>query len=130
MEIGREDEIGTVVQSLNHMLDARQKMNQEIQESQRRMYEAEIAKKQLQVLAYRNQINPHFLYNSLDSVIWFLRMGKNKDAEKMLTELSTLFKISLSKGREIITIEDELKHIGSYLFYLQYDLQQKIHLFH
>lgn len=43
-------------------------------------------------------------------------MGKNKDAEKMLTELSTLFKISLSKGREIITIEDELKHIGSYLF--------------
>ena len=75
MEIGREDEIGTVVQSLNHMLDARQKMNQEIQESQRRMYEAEIAKKQLQVLAYRNQINPHFLYNTLNaSALWRFTM--------------------------------------------------------
>lgn len=48
----------------------------------------------------------------------------------MLTELSTLFKISLSKGREIITIEDELNAYWKLPFYLQYDLQQKIHLFH
>ena len=48
--------------------------------------------------------------------MWLLRMDKNRDAEKMLNELSTLFKISLSKGNEIITIEEELRHISSYLF--------------
>ena len=80
------------------------------------IYEEQKKLRNSEFKALQAQIQPHFLYNSLDSVIWFLRMGKNKDAEKMLTELSTLFKISLSKGREIITIEDELKHIGSYLF--------------
>ncbi|MFQ9704605.1 MAG: sensor histidine kinase [Enterocloster clostridioformis] len=48
--------------------------------------------------------------------MWLLRMDKNRDAEKMLNELSTLFKISLSKGNEVITIEEELRHISSYPF--------------
>lgn len=91
-------------------------MLNKIQELISQIYEEQKKLQNSGFKALQAQIQPHFLYNSLDSVIWFLRMGKNKDAEKMLTELSTLFKISLSKGREIITIEDELKHIGSYLF--------------
>ena len=91
-------------------------MLNKIQELISQIYEEQKKLRNSEFKALQAQIQPHFLYNSLDSVIWFLRMGKNKDAEKMLTELSTLFKISLSKGREIITIEDELKHIGSYLF--------------
>lgn len=103
------DELGRLGNNFNHMLNKIQELISQIYEEQKKLRNSEFK-------ALQAQIQPHFLYNSLDSVIWFLRMGKNKDAEKMLTELSTLFKISLSKGREIITIEDELKHIGSYLF--------------
>ena len=91
-------------------------MLNKIEELISQIYEEQKKLRNSEFKALQAQIQPHFLYNSLDSVIWFLRMGKNKDAEKMLTELSTLFKISLSKGSEIITIENELKHIGSYLF--------------
>lgn len=82
----------------------------------KQIYEEQAKLKNSELKALQARIQPHFLYNSLDSVIWLLRMDRNGDEEKMLTELSTLFKISLSKGREIITIQEELKHIGSYLF--------------
>ncbi len=103
------DELGRLGNNFNHMLNKIEELISQIYEEQKKLRNSEFK-------ALQAQIQPHFLYNSLDSVIWFLRMGKNKDAEKMLTELSTLFKISLSKGSEIITIENELKHIGSYLF--------------
>lgn len=80
------------------------------------IYEEQKKLKNSELKALQAQIQPHFLYNSLDSVMWLLRMDKNRDAEKMLSELSTLFKISLSKGNEVITIEEELRHISSYLF--------------
>ena len=97
------DELGRLGNNFNHMLNKIQELISQIYEEQKKLRNSEFK-------ALQAQIQPHFLYNSLDSVIWFLRMGKNKDAEKMLTELSTLFKISLSKGREIITIEDEFTY--------------------
>ena len=95
--------------SFNQMLERIQKLISQIYEEQKKLKNSELK-------ALQAQIQPHFLYNSLDSVMWLLRMDKNRDAEKMLNELSTLFKISLSKGNEIITIEEELRHISSYLF--------------
>ena len=65
--------------------------------------------------ALQAQINPHFLYNTLDSIIWSLRMRQVEESIEMLTALTDFFKISLSKGRDIITIEEEVKHIKSYL---------------
>ena len=127
MEIGREDEIGTVVQSLNHMLDARQKMNQEIQESQRRMYEAEIAKKQLQVLAYRNQINPHFLFNSLNAGAQLAMM---EDAEKtgiFVEKMADFFRYNVKKGEEDATLEEELEAVDNYIYILNVRFAGDIH---
>ena len=85
------DELGRLGNNFNHMLNKIEELISQIYEEQKKLRNSEFK-------ALQAQIQPHFLYNSLDSVIWFLRMGKNKDAEKMLTELSTLFKISLSKG--------------------------------
>lgn len=81
------DELGRLGNNFNHMLNKIQELISQIYEEQKKLRNSEFK-------ALQAQIQPHFLYNSLDSVIWFLRMGKNKDAEKMLTELSTLFKIS------------------------------------
>ena len=125
MEIGREDEIGTVVQSLNHMLDARQKMNQEIQESQRRMYEAEIAKKQLQVLAYRNQINPHFLYNTFECICSMALYYEVDDIAEITMALSKVFRFAV-KGENIVSVEEEVSYIREYAKIIDYRFMGKI----
>lgn len=125
MEIGREDEIGTVVQSLNHMLDARQKMNQEIQESQRRMSEAEIAKKQLQVLAYRNQINPHFLYNTFECICSMALYYEVDDIAEITMALSKVFRFAV-KGENIVSVEEEVSYIREYAKIIDYRFMGKI----
>jgi two-component system sensor histidine kinase YesM len=65
--------------------------------------------------ALQSQINPHFLYNTLDSIIWMVEDERNEEASFMISELARLFRISLSKGRTIITIKDELQHAKSYM---------------
>lgn len=61
------------------------------------------------------QINPHFLYNTLDAIVWLIESGKNDQAEMMVTSLSSYFRSFLSDGREIVTIAEETNHIRSYL---------------
>ncbi len=65
--------------------------------------------------ALQSQINPHFLYNTLDSVVWMIESERYKEAIAMITSLASLFRISLSKGNTIITIKDELTHAANYL---------------
>ncbi len=65
--------------------------------------------------ALQSQINPHFLYNALDSIIWMVEGGRNDDAVFMISELAKLFRISLSKGRTVISIREELQHARSYM---------------
>lgn len=65
--------------------------------------------------ALQSQINPHFLYNALDSIMWMVEGGRNDDAVFMISELAKLFRISLSKGRTVICVKDELQHAQSYM---------------
>ena len=61
------------------------------------------------------QINPHFLYNTLDTIVWSAEAGNQKQVVKMVGSLSDFFRSSLNKGKEIVTIRDELQHARSYL---------------
>lgn len=61
------------------------------------------------------QINPHFLYNTLDAIVWLIETGKNEQAEEMVTSLSNYFRAFLSNGRDIVTVGQEQQHIRSYL---------------
>ena len=70
-------------------------------------------KSELDVL--QSQINPHFLYNTLESITWMIEGEQNDKAVFMITQLAKLFRISLSKGRSVITIADELQHAQSYM---------------
>ena len=65
--------------------------------------------------ALQSQINPHFLYNTLDSVVWMVESERYQEAISMVTSLATLFRISLSKGNNIITIRDEITHARNYM---------------
>ena len=70
-------------------------------------------KKELEIL--QAQINPHFLYNTLESITWMVEANKNEEAVFMISELAKLLRISLSKGRTVIRIADELQHSTSYM---------------
>ena len=61
------------------------------------------------------QINPHFLYNTLDAIVWLIEIGKNDQAEQMVTSLSSYFRSFLSDGKDIVTVAEEKQHIQSYL---------------
>lgn len=75
--------------------------------------EGEKRRSELEVL--QSQINPHFLYNTLDSVIWMTESGQRQEAIQMVTSLARLFRISLSKGKSIIPLADELEHARHYM---------------
>lgn len=74
------------------------------------------AKRQSDLNALQAQINPHFLYNTLDSIMWMAECGKNEDVVEMVTALARLFRISISKGRRVIRVAEELEHARNYLF--------------
>lgn len=94
-------------------------------------------KRKSELDALQAQINPHFLYNTLDSIVWMIEEGgKQKDAVFMITELASLFRLSLSKGNTIIPIADELKHAKNYMniqsvrfknkFEVEFDVEESI----
>lgn len=102
------DEIGRMSNTFDSMLDETQRLLDQVVTEQKELRQAEL--KVLQA-----QIRPHFLYNSLDSVRWLLRLGKSEQAQQMLDALSTLFMIALSGGQDVISIRDEVRYITSYL---------------
>ena len=86
-----------------------------IQQLMTTVREEEIDLRKTELKALQAQINPHFLYNTLDSIAWMCEQGKNGDAVKMVHALARLFRISISRGHELIPIEKELQHAESYL---------------
>ncbi|GFZ75632.1 histidine kinase [Paenibacillus marchantiophytorum] len=102
------DEISDLGNSFNIMLGKiRMLLDQSINEQQ------EIKKSELRAL--QAQINPHFLYNTLDSILWLAQSEKKEQVVQMVMALSKLFRISLSKGKDSITFEKEIEHLQSYL---------------
>ena len=72
-------------------------------------------KRKSELDALQSQINPHFLYNTLDSIVWMITGERYDDAVFMITQLASLFRISLSRGKTIIRVEDEIKHAENYM---------------
>ena len=72
-------------------------------------------KRRSELNALQSQINPHFLYNTLDSVVWMIEGGHNKGAVYMIRQLASLMRISISRGRTIIPIKNEIRHAESYM---------------
>lgn len=116
------DEIGTLVQVYNDMLTQIGSLlaSQEIyiaqlKEEKQRLDVEQKLKRRAELQALQAQINPHFLYNTLDAIRWKAEKIGAADIVQMTTSLATLFRISLSRGEEIIPIEQETKHVLSYL---------------
>jgi two-component system sensor histidine kinase YesM len=72
-------------------------------------------KRKHELKALQAQINPHFLYNTLDSIIWMIECGEFEDAIVMTSTLAKFFRLGISKGGDIITVQDEIDHLNCYL---------------
>ena len=73
----------------------------------------------------QSQINPHFLYNTLDIIVWMIENEQKAEAVKVVTALARFFRISLSKGKSIIRVRDELEHVRNYLMIQQMRFKNK-----
>jgi len=73
----------------------------------------------------QSQINPHFLYNTLDIIVWMIENEQKQEAVKVVTALARFFRISLSKGKSIIPVRDELEHVRNYLTIQQMRFKNK-----
>ena len=73
------------------------------------------AKRKSEFDTLQSQINPHFLYNTLDIIVWMIENENSDKAVNIVTALAKFFRISLSKGKNIITIKDEVEHVRNYL---------------
>lgn len=121
----RRDEIGTVSCSLNQMLDKRREMNEKVQQAQKKMYEKELAVKQAQVIAYRNQINPHFLYNTLECIRDMALYYEADGIAEVTMALSSLFRYAV-KGSNLVTVAQEIENIREYAKIIEYRFMGKI----
>ncbi|WP_040208936.1 sensor histidine kinase [Neobacillus jeddahensis] len=102
------DEIAELGNSFNNMIGEIRNLISQVFKEQKGKREAE-----LRVL--QEQIKPHFLYNTLDTIQWLAHEGKTDDIVKMIAALTNLFRIGLNKGKEMIRVEEEIEHIRSYL---------------
>lgn len=87
----------------------------QLQELMTKVRNEEITLRKTELKALQAQINPHFLYNTLDAIGWMCEEERSKEAVEMVNALAKLFRISISKGHELIPIEKEVEHAKSYL---------------
>lgn len=104
----QEYEIQTLSNGFENMVS---RLNQLIEQNR----EEQMSLRQAELALLQAQINPHFLYNTLDAIVWLIEMEKNEQAVEMVTSLSSFFRSSLSNGRDIITLKEEEQHVRSYL---------------
>ena len=111
--IPSDDEIQILVHRFDRMRDKIANLVEDIKTEQMKLKDTEL--KLLQ-----EQINPHFLYNTLDTIVWLAEEGQDRDVVAMTTSLSEFFRTVLSGGRDYITIREEVTHIRSYLSIQQF----------
>lgn len=108
VKIKSRDEIGQLAESFNKMIN-------KIRELMKNTVGDQLKIRKMEMKAMQELIKPHFVYNTLDSIIGLLEQNRNNDAINMVDSLGKFFRTSLSHGREMVQIQEELDHIRSYL---------------
>jgi two-component system sensor histidine kinase YesM len=121
----RTDDIGIVASSLDRLLDENKRMIEELKEGKISLYETRLARQKMEILAYRNQINPHFLYNTLSCMRDMALIHDEDDIADMAMSLSDIFRYAV-KGSNIVTFRDEVQYIEKYASIINYRFSGKI----
>lgn len=108
-------QIATSDYEIQELSDGIQKMARRIEVLLENVKKEEKLQHKTQLQLLQSQVNPHFLYNTLDTIMWLVESEMNDEAVKMLNDLSLFFRTSLSKGADVISLADEIAHTRSYL---------------
>ncbi|MCC3356871.1 sensor histidine kinase [Bacillus sp. REN16] len=108
VEVTSKDEIGRLGMRFNKMVKT-------IQRQIDTEYKLKIKQKESELKALQNQIDPHFLYNTLDMIRWTARLEKAMETGQQIEQLSKVFRMNLNQGKTWVTLEEELAYINSYL---------------
>lgn len=100
---------------VRHLGQSVGKMEQQIKKLMDDIVSEHESKRKSELDSLQSQINPHFLYNTLDIIVWMIENERQQDAARAVTALARFFRISLSKGKSIIPVGDELEHVRNYL---------------
>lgn len=114
LKIPSTNEVGIIATHINQMLDNVETMTREVVENQTSLYEAELSKKQAKLSALQSQINPHFLYNTLNCLSSIGLAYDVSEVVSISSAMSRIFRYSI-KGQEIVSIKDEMSCIKDYL---------------
>lgn len=120
-------EIHTNVAEIRELVDGVEKLFVRTQGLLQEREEEQKIIRRAQVAALQEQINPHFLYNTLDSISWLIRIREYEKAQKMLHCFAMLFRLSLSNGRNYVSIQEELNYINYYIDVLNMRYNGQIH---
>ncbi len=107
-EIGQMNEIGQLGRSFNLMVSRTKFLMEETIHNQE-------SKRKSELLLLQSQINPHFLYNTLDSIVWMAEQKQHEEVVLMTSALAKLFRASITKDQELVPIRVEIEHITNYL---------------
>lgn len=118
IEIDGQKEVIVLARSFNSMIVEMRRLMDRVVEEQR-------AKRRTEFLALQNQINPHFLYNTLDSIVYLSENEMNDKVIQMVIALSRFFRIAISRGDNIIVLKEELDHARNYLLIQQIRYNEK-----
>lgn len=105
----------TKVKEINELSYSFNRMSRRIDTLIHQVYEVEIARQTSELRELQAQINPHFLFNTLDSVYWLLVMKDQEEAAGLIVALSRLFRYSTEVHRDVVTISEEFEHIANYM---------------
>ena len=105
----------TASKEVNALAWSFNKMMKKINELMGRVITEQDARRKSALTALQHQINPHFLYNTLDSILWLIENEKNPEACEMVVALARLFRIGISNDDEVIPVRDEIEHVRNYL---------------
>lgn len=105
---GEKDEISRLIHKYNDMVDT-------VEESLKQQYALGEEKKDAELRALQSQINPHFLYNTLDMINWMAQKNEKDNVREVIQAMSKFYRMTLSKGEDIITIRDELNMCEAYM---------------
>ncbi len=115
----RSSEIKSLAVHYNEMIVKIRKLMDEVNANQKYLRTYEIQ-------ALHSQINPHFLYNTLDTIVWMAEFEDSESVIEITKSLANFFRLSLSKGQDAITLDDEFKHVGEYLRIQKLRYQDKL----
>jgi two-component system sensor histidine kinase YesM len=108
-------EVKELSHSFTRMVHQIKNLMEDLRNEQEQILKDQVQLSAIEMKFLHAQLNPHFLYNTLDSVVWLAESGNQKSVVKMTEALSNYFRLSLSGGDDVITLENELKHTENYL---------------